>query len=348
MAPFVNEKSLEDEKIDISKLDIDMISPNEYISPSNEEGAIFESDDISFEKLKSDKLVYAVGGVAVLCVLGIFAYLFTDHQKSVDVEELPVIKADYRPIKERINAVKSHEDKKIYTYITTGNEQPVKKPQVIKQKDSVVSINELDKSQLTEEDKKMILKAFEDLAPNAKRRRIVQDESITPPKPVLDTPKANVQPVSTSIPKKEQNVNRVVSLLKKTIKKRSNGLNDLIKSYANSNTVPKKKNLKEFLKEKRKTAERGTIDWKNNNIVPITPGSIFVQLASLPSKEAAITEYSRLTRKHKVLNTMGHKFNRVQVGNDYRYRIMIGPFRSKQEAGIAVRKMQDSGLRPLW
>lgn len=345
MAPFVDEKSLEDEKIDISKLDIDMISPKKYISPSEEEdGAIFEGDDISFEELKSDKLIYAAGGVAILCVLGIFAYFLTDHQKSVEIEELPVIKADYRPIKERINAVKSREDKKIYTYITTGNEQPVKKPQVIKQKDSVVSINELDKSQLTEEDKKMILKAFEDLAPNAKRRRVVQDGNITPLNPVLDTPKTNVQAVSTPIQKKTPNVNRVVnntSLPKKTIKKRSNDLNDLIKSYANS--TPKKKNLREFLKEKR-----NTIDWRNNNIVPITSGSIFVQLASLPSKEAAMMEYSRLTKRHRVLNTMGHKFNRVQVGNDYRYRIMIGPFMSKQEASIAVRKMQNSGLRPLW
>jgi len=107
-------------------------------------------------------------------------------------------------------------------------------------------------------------------------------------------------------------------------RKKSEDLTNLISQY---NSKPQKKTVKEYLKNQK---------------------VIFVQVASLPTKNAANQEYNRLLKGHRSLSKMGYKIVPVQVGKSTKYRIMVGPFKSKDEASNAVRKMRNDGLNPLW
>lgn len=353
----------------VPSFDFDCISSKSIMSGND--GAIFEDDDdVALSKIKDKKLIFIGLGTSILFLASALIYFLT-REKTVDIEELPVIKADYQPIKERIEMPNSvpYEDKKIYTYITAADNCETPK---LKEEPAAISIKEVNKSKLTDADKKMILKAFEDLAPNAKRRtRVKVPQQICQPsitKPVVQyqpnqvvlnsrlkknlRTTENIQPINalTEITphraaKKTVSISPITSTSKRipnksdAAKRKSDALNYLIREYDSSST--------KTAKIQGKTIKVGY----NKSILPVTTTSnsdVYVQIASLPSKDEANIEYNRIRNSHTVLRKFSHKIVPVNLGNFTRYRVMIGPFGSKEAANKAVQEMRNNGLRPLW
>ena len=352
MAPFIQEDNVKikphEEEFRSLKMDLDMLSPDKIMSDKfmSEDETIFEDEDSSilsnFLRVRDKRLIYGGIAASVICLSGTLIYFLTRSQPT-ELEELPVIKADITPMKEKVNTLNSEakKDKKIYTYITAEDEDMANSK--LTKNDHIISINELEKSKLTEDDKKMILRAFEELAPNAKRRQVkpkpkIEDsyeEFADEPEPikVKKSPpivKKVEQPLKQ--PKLRQSWQArqkidskvdVQKLINQPIsRKKSEGLANLINQHN-----PQKKTVKEYLQSQK---------------------VIFVQVASLPTKNAANQEYNRLLRGHRSLSNFGYKIVPVQVGKTTKYRIMVGPFKSKDEASNAVRKMRNDGLNPLW
>lgn len=348
---------------DLPSFDFDYISSKTIVNHNG--GAIFEDDDdFGLSKIKDKKLIFIGLGSAILVLASALIYFLT-REKMVDIEELPVIKADYQPIKERIEFPKAsrREDKKIYTYITAAddNESSRLKPA----ETEPISIKEVNKSKLTDADKKMILKAFEDLAPNAKRRtRSTQNDLHRSETSERNTPAINntsrtnllrrevkVQPnnlveISSAGHKTpQQNFSQHIAKTPKKVvnnkvqaaKKKSEALNFLIQEY---DSTPKTS------KTGGKTVKSGYPQIKQN--IASTNSGIYVQIASLATKNEANAEYNRIRRSHTILNKFSYKIVSAKIGNSDRYRIMIGPFSSKQIASRAVQEMRADGLRPLW
>lgn len=396
MAPFIQAETETDQNDQLRlnthentpKFDFDSISSKDFINNiDNDDGAIFEDDDFLSSRIKDKKIIFIGLGGAIATLACILCYFLTS-EKVVDIEELPIIKADYHPIKEMVESknLTRQEDKKIYTYITAEDDKTKSK---LKKIDPTISIKEVNQSKLTEADKKMILKAFEELAPNAKRR-------IHPVKPKKATSYDAPTPTDLSINntihnksgivskqhvKKLNTYNKVVNLKNNKSQNhglRSNNLSDMNiqpktvkeKSYKtlkgrDFNTIKyqQRKNTNESLnslineynirsnvtsKPQSKTVKRQEKTPSYVSNTSYTDRSIYVQVASLLSMNDAKSEYTRMKRSHPLLNKFNYKIVPVRIGDSTRYRIMVGPFKSKDTAASAVQKMRGNGLNPLW
>lgn len=347
MAPFIDDENTAKELNQECprERNISFISDRTFFHDSNEGGAIFDDEEPRSVSFLNDKKIIIAGATAsVLLVSSILVYVFT-KDNSVDIEELPVIHATHTAIKESVdtNEATPTKDKKIYTYITTDEQSA--EPSKVEKTDSVISIKELETSKLTEEDKRTIIKAFEDLAPNARRRKAYK-----PP----EQPKLNLRPAKVIQP----------AISKPVIKKPIIAQNTVVPAVKTQRPQVKQRpalKLQDILKtpisKKRRSDELNRLIHLHNKPVsgqktvknyPIASNGIFVQLASLPTRAAAQNEYKRLKRYHRVLDTIGYKINEVKVGREKRYRVMAGPFRNRDAARIAVQRMRNSGLNPLW
>jgi cell division protein FtsN len=76
--------------------------------------------------------------------------------------------------------------------------------------------------------------------------------------------------------------------------------------------------------------------------------NVMVQVALVRSKTAAEAEYRRILHKNKALKGLGKKIVRVDLGEKkgVRYRIQIGPFKSKADAKKIIFALKDNGLSP--
>ena len=116
--------------------------------------------------LKNDRKYLFIGGTSVAIVIGSMIWLISSNLTPINLDELPVIQAEKTPIKEKPLANKevAHQDKIIYDNIS-GDQRPIIE-KIADQPENVLNIPEVDVSEsLSEEDKKDIIRAFDELAP---------------------------------------------------------------------------------------------------------------------------------------------------------------------------------------
>ncbi|MDR0677366.1 MAG: SPOR domain-containing protein [Holosporaceae bacterium] len=123
-----------------------------------------ERNRLSF--LKNDRKFFLVGVGASITAFCVVAYIMYSNTKPLDLEELPVIRADNTPFKEKptnVDEVK-HQDKIVYDNIS-GDKRKIEE-KVVASSEEIISIPEIEKGEsLSEEEKKNIIQAFDDLAP---------------------------------------------------------------------------------------------------------------------------------------------------------------------------------------
>lgn len=149
MCPFLNEEDFEDYEEIIE-------------APKKEEGP---REEISF--LKNDRKFFVIGGIASFVAFASVVYFFYSSSKPVNLDDLPIIKADMTPIKVRPsnNAQVKHQDKIVYDNISGDIQRKDEEERVI-QPEEILSISEMDSDGvLSAEEKRKIISAFDDLAP---------------------------------------------------------------------------------------------------------------------------------------------------------------------------------------
>ncbi|MDR2067844.1 MAG: SPOR domain-containing protein [Holosporaceae bacterium] len=116
--------------------------------------------------LKDDKKFLIIGGASSVAALFTVAYIIYSGSRPVDLDELPIIQADPTPVKVKpqINEEVKHQDKTVYDNIS-GDKRVVEE-KLAPQPEEVLSIPEMDSGEIiSEEEKKSILQAFDELAP---------------------------------------------------------------------------------------------------------------------------------------------------------------------------------------
>ncbi|MDR3151646.1 MAG: SPOR domain-containing protein [Holosporaceae bacterium] len=115
-----------------------------------------------------DRRFFIIGGAASVVAFAAVAYIMYSNSKTVDIDELPVIAAETTPLKEKPsrNEEVNHQDKIVYDNVS-GEKSTVEIAKTIPQPEEVLSINEVDvNASLSDEEKKNIIEAFDELAPD--------------------------------------------------------------------------------------------------------------------------------------------------------------------------------------
>ncbi|MCR4624066.1 MAG: SPOR domain-containing protein [Alphaproteobacteria bacterium] len=309
---------------------------------------------------RNDRKYLFIGGTAVAVVVIAVIGILNSRMTPVNIDELPVIQAEKTPIKEKPtknNQVK-HQDKIVYDNISGDQRKVVEK--IADQPETVLSIPEIDMSEsLSAEDKKTIIQAFDDLAPEEIKINYVEKhpeidrsvrrenyDSLTAAENETLRKLKNKKRLSA----KEKNqlrilTNKISNSYKSGISIEETALppiNTSVDNPMNTKTAKKKKRrLKDSIADKtnkQKLAEEVTRSRR---------GDIMVQIASVETKAAAESEYNRLVRKNRFLKGKGKKIYKVDLGPDkgVKYRIQIGPFKNKAEAKKIISAMQDNGCK---
>jgi len=331
----------------------------------NEEGLDYKVvSDSEFERgsvshfFKNDRKYLFIGGTAVAVVLIAIIGILNSRMAPVNIDELPVIQAERTPIKEKPvknNQVK-HQDKIIYDNISGNQRKVVEK--IADQPESVLSIPEIDMSEsLSAEDKKSIIQAFDDLAPEEIKINYVEKH-----------PKVN-QPIGQesydSLTDKEnetlrrlKNKRRLTAREKRQLETLTNKISNSYKSEISveetalppinvsvGNSVNTKTSKKKKRRLKDSIADRTSNQKLAEEVSRSRRGDIMVQIASVETKASAESEYNRLVRKNRFLKGKGKKIYKVDLGPDkgVRYRIQVGPFKNKTEAKKIISAMRDNG-----
>lgn len=123
---------------------------------------------VEFSFLKNDRKFFVIGGLASLVAFSSVVYFLYTNSKPVNLDDLPVVKADPTPIKVRPqnNTQVQHQDKVVYDNISGDMHRRDEKECVISQPEEILSISEMDSDGvLSPEEKRKIISAFDDLAP---------------------------------------------------------------------------------------------------------------------------------------------------------------------------------------
>lgn len=309
---------------------------------------------------RNDRKYLFIGGTAIAVVLIAIIGILNSRMTPVNIDELPVIQAEKTPIKEKPTQNKQvkHQDKIIYDNISGNQRKVVEK--IADQPEAVLSIPEIDMSEsLSDEDKKTIIQAFDDLAPEEIKINYVEKH------PKID--RSVRQKSYDSLTSAENETLRKLKNKKKLSAKERNQLRILTDKISNSyksgisieetalppintsinnpvsikTTKKKKRRLKDSIADKtnkQKLAEEVTRSRR---------GDIMVQIASVGTKASAESEYNRLVRRNRFLKGKGKKIYKVDLGPDkgVKYRVQVGPFKNKAEAKKIISAMQDNGCK---
>ncbi|MCR4555943.1 MAG: SPOR domain-containing protein [Alphaproteobacteria bacterium] len=309
---------------------------------------------------RNDRKYLFIGGTAVAVVVIAVIGILNSRMTPVNIDELPVIQAEKTPIKEKPtknNQVK-HQDKIVYDNISGNQRKVVEK--VADQPETVLSIPEVDMSEsLSAEDKKTIIQAFDDLAPEEIKINYVEEH------PKID--RSVGQENYASLTATENETLRKLKNKKRLSAKEKNQLRILTNKISNSyksgisieetalppinTSVDNRVNTKTTKKRKRRLKD--SIADKTNKqklaeeVSRSRRGDIMVQIASVETKAAAESEYNRLLRRNRFLKGKGKKIYKVDLGPDkgVKYRIQVGPFKNKTEAKKIISAMQDNGCK---
>lgn len=307
---------------------------------------------LSSNFFKNDRKYLLIGGTAIIIVFFAIVSLVRSNLSPVNLDELPVIQAEKTPIKERplSNKQVQHQDKTVYDNISGDQRTVVEK--VVPRPENVLSIPEVDVSEsLSDEEKKDIIRAFDELAPEKeyKINYVREKQSYIANK--------NLDVYSNSLTREENNLFRKLKNKKKLSDNEKKKLSELMRKVTNSykseitesralppikradKTVSKKHRLKDLVAEKNAKNEMA------EEVKPSSKGTIMVQIASVGTKSAAESEYNRLLLKNRFLKGKGKKIFKVDLGEPkgIRYRIQVGPFKNKEEAKKIVSAMRSNG-----
>jgi hypothetical protein len=305
MAPFINN--------DNEDLDLNQISENKNA----------ESRRIDLSFFKDDRKFFLIGGVASIITFCVVACIMYSNSNPVNLEDLPVIKADTTPIKVKPQNTTQvdHQDKVVYDNIS-GERRKADIEKTIPQQEEILSINEMDADgALSEEEKRNIIRAFDDLAPEKEYKiNYIKTKKnkgkAVPNSAIAKSTYGNIE-IEEEPPLKKISVGDH-SIRNRAAKKRKNGIlsiidgRDDVVSYSDS--------------------QKGK--------------SIMIQVASLPTKPAAEAEYKRLQRKSRILKRVGRKIVKIDLGKSkgVKYRLQIGPFKNRSEAQKVVSDMRENGI----
>lgn len=191
--------------------------------------------ELSF--LRNDRKFFIIGGLASMIAFASVVYFLYTNSKPVNLDDLPLVKADPTPIKvrPRSNAQVRHQDKIVYDNISGDIRGRDEEERVISQPEEVLSINEMDSDGvLSPEEKRKIINAFDDLAPadaekeyrinyvqkenEGGQERIVEGMRIVEDDPSLPPIRRNIEPEKpvTKLPlksKKSKRHTRIADLL---------------------------------------------------------------------------------------------------------------------------------------
>ncbi len=333
----------------------------------NEEDIVYDAvSDSECERgmvshfFRNDRKYLFVGGTAVAVVLIAIIGIVSSSMSPVNVDELPVIQAEKTPIKEKPlknNQVK-HQDKIIYDNISGNHRKVVEK--VADQPETVLSIPEIDVSEsLSAEDKKSIIQAFDDLAPEKEYKINYVEEH-----PKID--KSISQENYDSLTADENETLRRLKNKRKLSAKEKKQLTALTEKISNSyksevaieetalpplNTSVGNSSVRGKATKKKKhrlkdlVAGRTSKQKQAEGVTRSRRGTIMVQIASVGTKASAESEYNRLVRKNPFLKGKGKKIYKVDLGPNKgtKYRIQIGPFKDKTDAKKIISAMHDNG-----
>ena len=312
MSPF-----LDDEDNDLERLQ------NDSLGSSIELGSTFR-----FSTGGSWKF-FLVGGVASVITFAVISYVIYSSSKPIDLEDLPVIKADATPIKIRPpkNMQIDHQDKIVYDNISGNKRNTVEK--IATPPEEVLSINEVESNNaLSKEEKKKIISAFDDLAPE-------KEYKINCVKSADTQNTAKVAQNSTTV----SNI-KIVEDPAPPIKN-ANALSPPVKNR-------KKTRIRDLVTANKNVAsndlDENWFDVATGGGASSSTKTTMVQVASLPTKREAEVEFKRLLGKNKTLRNLKKKVEKVDLGQKrgVRYRIKVGPM-SKQQAQQLVSILHKGG-----
>jgi cell division protein FtsN len=231
---------------------------------------------------------------------------------------------------------------------------------VADQPETVLSIPEIDVSEsLSAEDKKSIIQAFDDLAPEKEYKINYVEEH-----PKID--KSISQENYDSLTADENETLRRLKNKRKLSAKEKKQLTALTEKISNSyksevaieetalpplntsvgnSSVRGKATRKKKHRMKDLVAGRATKQKIAEGVTRSRRGTIMVQIASVGTKASAESEYNRLVRKNPFLKGKGKKIYKVDLGPNKgtKYRIQIGPFKDKTDAKKIISAMHDNG-----
>ena len=249
---------------------------------------------------------YIIGVVAAVVVFCTVIFFIYNNNKPVDLGDLPIIKADPTPLKVKpeANEMIEHQDKIVYDNIS-GDTRVVQE-KILPAPEEPKLLYDHDGMTLSSDEKENIIREFDELAPREDDASII--DPIVPQTPTYTIPSKPLSPPINNVEHQPHHVKK------------------------------NKKSIREFIKKEQKNSFKREIKQSASE-------NIMIQVASLTTKNAAEAEYKRLRYKNGVLRTTGHKITKVDLGaKGIRYRVQVGPFRSKIEAQNAIAKLRESGL----
>ncbi len=310
----------------------------------------FDSGMVS-QFFQNDRKYLVIGGTAVAVVLIAMIGVIRSSMTPVNIEELPVIQAETTPIKEKPaknNQVK-HQDKVVYDNISGDHRKVVEK--VASKPEEVLSIPEMDVSEsLSAEDKKTIIQAFDNLAPEKEFKinyiekhppinsKLIQENY----RSLTDAENETLRKLKSKKELSEQERAQLNHLTQKISDSYKSGIKEDAFSnnpVSNQKTKKKKHSLKDIIATKIKKEKLA------ENVSRARRGTVMVQIASVSSKAAAEREYKRLVSLNRFLQGKGKKIYKVDLGpvKGIKYRIQVGPFKNKTEANKIISAMRDNG-----
>ncbi|GHU14215.1 hypothetical protein FACS189449_10570 [Alphaproteobacteria bacterium] len=365
MCPFL------DEEDDLDDYDDYTMNPAQQSPEENAEKRWpFQRNDMKF---------LVMGGGASVTAFCVVAYIMYSNSKPVDIDELPVIRANTTPIKikPKMEEGVGHQDKVVYDNIS-GEKTAAVAVKTVPPPEEEVSINGMDMdAPLSDEEKKNIIQAFDDLAPEkeykinyVKSGTKKKSPSVSITKAVAvangDRSKKNSKNVGDSkkhriesnglVIVEEENPSKAKSNSAESAKRtlssraRENDSEDdeeydpPIKRLNADSGKSSRKNKKSRLKDLMNKSSEDSEDEALSS--PKTGGHVMVQIASLETKSGAEVEYKRLLLKNKIIRGIHKKIVKVDLGRKkgIRYRVMVGPFKNNSEANKVIRSMKSNGI----
>lgn len=282
---------------------------NDYIEPVEPE-VVEKPQKIGIKIFKGDQKFFILGGIISVVVFLSIAYVMYKSSRPINLEDLPVIKADTEPIKEKPQDSTQviHQDKIVYDNIS-GDIRKDEVEKIIPAPEEVISIPEAEvEGTLSDEEKQNIIQAFDELAPE-KEYKINYIKN----------------PIKTFKKEKSQNIIKSGDLL--IVEKKTPQIN-------RTNIKKRRLRLTDF-------ASKLVTDSFSKSLE-----GIMVQVASLPSRSAADKEYNRLTYKNRFLKKYKKKIIKVDLGREkgIKYRLQVGPFKNKNIAQNVISTLKNNGF----
>lgn len=345
MCPFLDEEDFEEELIDV---------------PQQED----EPRQSYFQR--NDKKFFVIGGVASIIAFSTVAYFLYSNSKPLNLEDLPIVQADTTPIKVRpkTNKQVDHQDKVVYDNISDVVPQRKEEERVMPQPEEILTISDVDGGNgevLSEEEKKKIINAFDELAPGSEKEYKINY--------VTTDNKKNTKDIEVNPDYKVDD--ELLPPIKRTVKKKRH---KRLADFVDENLKKPKKSQPQLRQQKKKEKKlsnkpRQQQSWTKlrydenddvytssflapdnkksvrNREVRSNNAGIMVQIASVPTKLGAESEYSRIVNRNRTVRKYGKRIYRADLGHNRgnTYRVQIGPFRSNAEAQRVISTLRSNG-----